>query len=334
MTDLFIIGSSRPETAVGNQLHEAARQLGLQTRLIELSDGHGTGIARKLTFKLLGDYPLRGRKFNDTLLAALDAERPRYLLSTGKAPIFAETLQEAENLSIHTVNFSTDDPWNPLYRARWALDSLKAYSKVATPRTANLHQVQKLAQGVEYVQFGYSPSQHFWTQLPENDHEGDVFFAGGCDEDRAPYFKALIHAGIRPALYGGYWADHDVFRPYHRGMASLSDMRRLHAEIPISVCLVRRANRDGHVMRTFEAPAMGACLAMEDTEEHRAIFGQDGDNVVYFSDPKSLILACRRLLDNSYLRRQLRENCHQLITAGGHTYADRLKQMLNLDPQS
>ena len=84
-------------------------------------------------------------------------------------------------------------------------------------------------------------------------------------------------------------------------------MRRLHAEIPISVCLVRRANRDGHVMRTFEAPAMGACLAMEDTEEHRAIFGEDGDNVVYFSDPKSLVLACRRLLEKPALRRQLRE---------------------------
>ena len=113
-------------------------------------------------------------------------------------------------------------------------------------------------------------------------------------------------------------------------MANLSDMRRLHAEIPISVCLVRRANRDGHVMRTFEAPAMGACLAMEDTEEHRAIFGEDGDNVVYFSDPKSLVLACRRLLEKPALRRQLREKCHRLITAGGHTYEDRLKQMLKI----
>lgn len=328
MSDLFIVGSSVPETAVGNQLHEAATKLSLETRLIELSDGHGSGIARKLTFKLLGDYPLRGLKFNDTLLAALHEERPRYLLSTGKAPIFAETLHEARSLGIHTVNFSTDDPWNPLYRARWALESLKAYSRVATPRTANLAQTRKLAQSAEYVQFGYSPSQHFWTELPENAHEGDVFFAGGCDEDRAPYFRALIQAGIRPALYGGYWDNHDVFRPYHRGIASLSDMRRLHAEIPISICLVRRANRDGHVMRTFEAPAMGACLAMEDTEEHRAIFGQDGKNVVYFSDPESLVLVCKQLLDSPETRRRLREYCHALISGGGHTYSDRLRQML------
>ena len=167
---------------------------------------------------------------------------------------------------------------------------------VATPRRANLLQMRQHAQRTHYIQFGYSPSQHFWTDMPESNEEGEVFFAGGCDDDRAPYFKALIEARIRPALYGGYWSDHEVFRPYFRGMANLSDMRRLHAEIPISVCLVRRANRDGHVMRTFEAPAMGACLAMEDTEEHRAIFGPDGENVVYFSDPASLVLVCKQLL--------------------------------------
>ena len=82
-------------------------------------------------------------------------------------------------------------------------------------------------------------------------------------------------------------------------------------------------------MRTFEAPAMGACLAMEDTEEHRAIFGQDGENVVYFSSPESLVQSCHRLLESPNLRRRLRENCHRLITNGNHRYTDRLSQLLN-----
>lgn len=331
MSDLFIVGSKEPETAVGNQLLEAAATLKLTTEFFEISAGHMTGVARKLGFKLLGDYPLRGRSFNASLQHALETRRPKFLLSTGKAPIFASTLQVAKQLQIETVNFSTDDPWNPLYKADWALNALGNYSRVATPRTANLDQVRSLKCNVDYVQFGYSPSQHFWTEVPESDDEGEVFFAGGCDDDRAPYFKALIEARIRPALYGGYWSDHEVFRPYFRGMANLSDMRRLHAEIPVSVCLVRRANRDGHVMRTFEAPAMGACLAMEDTEEHRAIFGPDGENVVYFSDPASLVLVCKQLLDSPETRRRLRENCHALISGGGHTYSDRLKQMLQLN---
>ena len=60
MTDLFLIGSSQPETAVGNQLREAASELGLNAELFEIADGHGTGLTRRLTYKFLGDYPLRG----------------------------------------------------------------------------------------------------------------------------------------------------------------------------------------------------------------------------------------------------------------------------------
>ena len=52
MSDLFIIGSSQPETAVGNQLREAANDLGLKAQLFEIADGHGTGLSRRLTYNL------------------------------------------------------------------------------------------------------------------------------------------------------------------------------------------------------------------------------------------------------------------------------------------
>ena len=80
MSDLFIIGSSQPETAVGNQLREAANDLGLKAQLFEIADGHGTGLSRRLTYKFLGDYPLRGRAFNIRILDALRDQKPRYLL--------------------------------------------------------------------------------------------------------------------------------------------------------------------------------------------------------------------------------------------------------------
>ena len=91
-------------------------------------------------------------------------------------------------------------------------------------------------------------------------------------------------------------------------------MRKQHARIPVSVCLVRRANRDEHVMRTFEAPAMGACLAMEDTSEHRAIFGEHGHAVLYFSGPESLVNVCKELLESPELRRKLRKNLRYRYT--------------------
>jgi hypothetical protein len=47
-------------------------------------------------------------------------------------------------------------------------------------------------------------------------------------------------------------------------------------------CPVRRASRDGHIMRSFEIAAVGGCMLAQDIDEHREIFGSEGEAVVYF----------------------------------------------------
>ena len=51
----------------------------------------------------------------------------------------------------------------------------------------------------------------------------------------------------------------------------------------VNLCLVRRAKRDGHVMRSFEIAAVGGCMLAQDTDEHREIFGPEGEAVRLFS---------------------------------------------------
>jgi len=91
---------------------------------------------------------------------------------------------------------------------------------------------------------------------------------------------------------------------------------------------VRRSNRDGHCMRTFELPAMRTCMVVEDTEEHREIFGPDGECVTYFQSPEELLAAVRRLLADDEARTRLADACHKRICGGRNTYRDRLVQML------
>ena len=334
MTDLVLLGASEP-TAVGSHLRNAAADLGISTKFIDFKPVYASGlIYRKFAYRFFGDYPLLGLPFNRQLRADLKRLRPSYLVATGKAPIFSKTLEYAQSIGCTTINYSTDDPWNPAQSARWFFSALKHYDVIATPRTANLKECLTLSRGSGYVPFGYTPDGHYWQDLPEKTREAEVFFAGCADHDRAPYFEALVEAGIKPALYGAYWNRWSKLKPYHGGFIGLEGMRRCHAEIPISVCLVRRVNRDEHCMRTFEAPAMGACLAMEDTPEHRNIFGEDGECVVYFSDPASLVAACKKLLEDPGLRRKLRERAHQVITEGKHTYKDRLESLLELGKAS
>ncbi|NCY21403.1 glycosyltransferase family 1 protein, partial [bacterium] len=78
----------------------------------------------------------------------------------------------------------------------------------------------------------------------------------------------------------------------------------------------------------FEIPACGGCCVVEDTQEHRVMFGSDGEAVLYFSKPEELAGRVREAFANPELRSKLRKNVHKLITERPNTYADRLRSIL------
>jgi spore maturation protein CgeB len=82
-------------------------------------------------------------------------------------------------------------------------------------------------------------------------------------------------------------------------------------------------------MRTFEVPAIGSCMLTEDTQEHREIFGKEGEAVLYFNTISEMLEKTRWLLNHDRERQRLAKSVHQLITQGSHTYRDRLKTILS-----
>jgi spore maturation protein CgeB len=111
-------------------------------------------------------------------------------------------------------------------------------------------------------------------------------------------------------------------------MATPEMVRRIASAAKVSLCLVRRANRDQSCMRTFELPAMGACIVAQDTEEHRTFYGPDGEVAHYFSNSDQMIEKVRWLLSNPQIRARTRANAATWVAQNRHTYADRLNAML------
>jgi spore maturation protein CgeB len=186
---------------------------------------------------------------------------------------------------------------------------------------------------VRYLPFAYAPGLHF-CERPDNSEEAarfcaDVVFAGGADADRVPLVNRLIRERFDVALYGGYWNRFPATRPCARGRAAPSTLRKAIGGSKVALCLVRRANRDGNAMRTFEVAAMGACMLAEYTEEHREILGEDGDAVVYFRTPDEMVDRLRWLVSHDYERRRLGAAVHTRITSRPNTYRDRLKTMMD-----
>jgi hypothetical protein len=73
---------------------------------------------------------------------------------------------------------------------------------------------------------------------------------------------------------------------------------------------------------------MAACLVVEDTEEHRDIFGNEGETVIYFTTALEMAEKAKWLRAHPAERERLKRAVHQHVTAGHNTYADRLPHIL------
>lgn len=331
MPRLLLIGNPRP-THVGRHLLHAAQQLGWEVQLMDVEQAFESARwLRRLHWHLLGRRPVHLARFSTAVVAECQRWQPDWVLSIGLAPLNAQALQRLQQLGFPVANFLTDDPWNPQHRAKWFMQALPHHTHVFSPRHANLPDLN--AHGVKaasYLPFAYAPEEHHPpAALSETDHQrwGHLIaFIGGADADRAAVIRSLVQNGIPVALWGGYWERYPDLAPYAHGHADAETCRRIIATAGANLCLVRQANRDGHSMRSYEMAAIGGCLLVEDTADHRSLFGQDGQVVSYFSGHADLPQKARVLLDKSHNARQLmREEIRKRISAVGHRYKDRLE---------
>jgi spore maturation protein CgeB len=328
---LLIVGNPDP-VHVGSHLHMAAGSLQIEARLCDTREAYDAPAWRQKTdWWMRGRRPARLPEFSARVLQTVRSFAPDVVLATGLAPLNAATLKTIGELGAARVNFLSDDPWNPAHRAPWFLDALKHYDHIFTPRCANVPDLQQCGTAtVSVLPFAFAPDQHFPEPPAADDAswQADVMLAGGADRDRVASVVPFIRAGFSVALYGGYWDRYRETRDAARGLLDAAGLRRATAAAKVCLGLVRRANRDGHSMRSYEVPAMGGCLVAEDTSDHRAMFGADGHAVAYFAEPEEAIEKVAALLRREDLRRDLARRAHAIVTTGGHTYADRLKSIL------
>jgi spore maturation protein CgeB len=329
---LVIVGFRRPGD-VGGYLASAARALSIDHHLIDANDAEASSrIGRSFYWRFRDKRPARLHQFGARVLDICESNHCDVVVTTGRAPLDRHHLEELRRRGIKIYNYSTDDPWNPNLQAQWFLSTLPAYDAIFTTRRANLEDFRNCgAQTVRYLPFGYDPDVHRpWPASAPASAPSDVIFVGGCDRDRLPLIKALIDSGLNVALFGGYWNKHPITRAYWRGNTAQTAIRSASAASRVCLCLVRRANRDGHVMRSFEAAAIGGCLLAEDTIDHREIFGCDDEAVRYFKSASELVQQAHILVADAETRCRLSARLRRRVAASKDTYADRLATMLQL----
>lgn len=322
-------------TNIGDAFFYAAKVLELQPSSLDSQLAYvSPKWLKQINWHLRGKYPSRLRDFSQKVVQECINTKPKLLISTGLAPINKQALLTLGEMGILKINFLTDDPWNKSHYAPWFFKALPHYNVIFSPRRANIDDLLKAGcPNIQYLPFGFDPKLFYPEKSisveEKRQYDCELVFAGGADPERVKYLSALTKSKINVHLYGAYWERYPETKGFNRGVADTITLRRAITSAKISLCLVRRANRDGNCMRTFEVPAIGGCMLTEDTEEHREIFGEEGKAVVYFNTIPEMVEKAKWLLNHETERQRLAQNAHILITQGKHTYEDRLKAILS-----
>jgi spore maturation protein CgeB len=328
---LVIVGYSG-ETHVAQSLFRAATDMRIDATLCGVEVAWSSSrIINALSWRLREKRPPFDARLEQRLLHDhVRRMEPATVITTGLAPVLKKTIVACRNLGARCLHFSTDDPWNSALRATWHHDALKAYDIVFTPRRRNIDDLLRLpCHDVQYLPFAYDPHLVNQADLQQTTIEIDALFVGGADADRASFFRRYLAAGGSVKLVGAYWDQYGEMRAATLGRLPPDRVAALTRSAKVNLVLVRRANRDGHVMRSFEAAALGGCLLVEWTDEHQCIFGPEGETVRYFRSPEDAAAICRKMLDDSVDRARLSAAVMARITGGRNTYSERLNAMLD-----
>ena len=326
---LLLIGGNKTHE-VGFFLAQAANQLGIQCPLLPTSTAfEGNRILRSACWRI-AKWPLAMRRYQQVVLDAVRNSKPDIVLTTGISPLTAHTLQKIRDMGCKTANFSTDDPWNQSQRAQWFLKSLPEYNIIFTPRIHTAEDFRSVGcTDVIRTMFAYSPQVHINREAyPVQKPNCDVAMIGGADSDRIPFARALIRAGYRVGLWGGYWNRNPGLRRYSHGVIPIEQVISIASSVPVNVCMVRRANRDSHCMRSFEIPVAPGFMVIERTDDHKELFDSQFYESITFSNPEELVNVVSWVLKNGLKRESIREMYSKRIRSEPNTYRDRLNQMM------
>jgi spore maturation protein CgeB len=335
MHRVLIVGRRGEAGHIGGMFLRAAETCGLAMHFVDSDQDLTRTLFNRVAFRLRRRHPREGA-FNRRILAAAAEFKPTVVLVTGLMPVRAAVLEELRRTyRAAVVNYMTDDPFNPRHHNPTAVDAIRAFDIYVSLKPAVDGDLRRAgARRICRGWFAYDPAMHFPEGAPAIDAArwcADVTFVGGADHDRSSLFAPVRQWTAEHerslALFGSYWERFPEFRSCYRGFANGQHYRYALTGAGVLLSPVRHANRDWHTMRTFEAAAAGAFVLVERTPDHLELF-EEGRHAAFFEGPEDLRDKTAFYVDRPDDRRRMAAAARARITAGGHTYADRLKQIL------
>jgi len=251
--------------------------------------------------------------------------------------ILASTLNrlKQKKKELKLINFSLDDMYAKHNRSFFYTSSLKYYDLVVTTKSYNIDELPQIgAKKILFQYQAYSKDIHIPMECSSK-YQHDVIFIGYPELERIESLLFLAEHGIVVNIYGypSAWEKsinkiNNKNIVIHKESLYGEEYSEALSCAKISLCFLRKINRDLHTSRSIEIPACKGFMLAERTNEHLTLF-EENKEAVYFGDNTELLEKVNYYLKHETKRVEIANNGFIRSQNSGYSYDDRVEEILN-----
>ena len=293
----------------------------------------------KLFYKLR--LPLDPDNLNKRILNKTRHIKPDILFICKGNSIYPSTLKKIKTLyKCRIISWSNDDMYNPINRSFYYTYGLKFYDLIVTQKSYNVDELRAIgAKKILFQNKAFCKKNHRPTLInPKIREMSDVLFIGSAENERFEYMQYLAKKGIKIVVYGYGWQKKQYNR-HHKNLEIMNielkgnEYCEAITSSKISLCFLRKLNRDLQTDRTMEIPACKGFMLAERTKEHLKLF-QEGKEVEYFETKEELLKKIQYYLSHENERKKIVNAGYKRVIKDNHTYDNRVSEILRVINES
>lgn len=280
--------------------------------------------------------PLDIDSLNQRILEKTESFKPYIVFIVKGNNIYPSTLEQIKkNKNIKLISWSLDDMYAKHNRSYYYTKGLKYYDVIFTSKSYNLGELKEFgAKKVEFLYQAFSKKYHKpCDDCTKANYKTDVLFIGFAEQERFEDLNYLAQNGIKIDIFGSGW-NKKKFQNHHENLNITpkdllgDDYANAISCSKISLCFLRKANRDLHTSRSIEIPACGGFMIAEATDEHKILFKED-EEAVYFSSKEQLLDKVKYYLEHEEERNTIVKAGYTKTRKDDYSYDDMVSRILN-----
>lgn len=244
---------------------------------------------------------------------------------------------KAKSPNTKIVSYSPDNMALRHNQSQQFIKCIPLYDYFFTTKSYIIDDLKKLgAKNIIFVNKSFERRFHYPRALNDIDMKklsADVGFIGAFEQNRMDSIKYLVDNGISVTVWGAgkgwkKYYDYNPFLKIHLGGLFTDDYAKFFAATKISLCFLRKMNKDQQTSRTMEIPACGGFMLAERTEEHLALFKED-EEAVFFSSNEELLQKCRYYLSHESERKEIARRGYQRCIESDYSNDGMIRRSIN-----